>query len=47
VEKLKLTDDIVLTAEIITRVKKFNYVPTKKAGEYAVALLAEYKKRHS
>jgi len=47
VEKLKLSDDAVLTSELITRVKKFNYVPTKKTGEYEVALLAEYKKRQS
>ena len=47
VKKLKLADDAVLTDEIMKRVKKFNYVPTKKAGEYAVALLAEYKKRQS
>lgn len=47
VEKLKLADDAVLTDELMKRVKKFNYVPTKKAGEYAVVLLAEYKKRQS
>ena len=47
VEKLKITDDAVVTDEIMIRVKQFNYVPTKKAGEYEVALLAEYKKRHS
>jgi hypothetical protein len=45
VEKLKIADDTLLTGELMNRVKKFNYVPTKKAGEYAVALLAEYKKR--
>jgi len=47
VKKFKLADDAVLTDEIMKRVKKFNYVPAKKAGEYAVALLAEYKKKRS
>jgi hypothetical protein len=47
VKKLNLSDDAVLTDEIMKRVKKFNYMPTKKAGEYAVALLAEYKKQRS
>ncbi|HUT38554.1 MAG TPA: hypothetical protein VMW77_04530 [Methanoregula sp.] len=46
-KKFKLADDAVLTDEIMKRVKKFNYVPAKKAGEYAVALLAEYKKKRS
>ena len=45
VEKLKLTDDSLLTDELMKRVKKFNYVPTKKADVYAEALFAEYKKR--
>jgi hypothetical protein len=47
VEKLKIADGILLSDELMKRVKTFNYVPTKKSGEYAVALLAEYKKRQS
>ena len=47
VEKLKISEDSVLSDEIILRVRQFNYVPTKKAGEYAVALLAEYKKQRT
>jgi hypothetical protein len=47
VEKLKISDDVLLSDELIKRVKTFNYVPTKKTSEYAVALLAEYKKRQS
>ena len=47
VGKLKIADEAVLSEELIIMVKKFNYVPTKKTGEYAVALLAEYKKRQS
>jgi hypothetical protein len=47
VEKLKISDDVLLSDELMKRVKTFNYVPTKKTGEYAVAVLAEYKKRQS
>jgi hypothetical protein len=39
VKKLHLTDDATLAAEIVKRVKEFNYVPTKKAALYAVGLL--------
>jgi hypothetical protein len=45
VEKLKPPDDAALSEELIKRVKEFNYVPTKKSGAYAAALLAEYKKQ--
>jgi predicted metallo-beta-lactamase superfamily hydrolase len=47
VEKLNITDNSLITDELMKRVKQFNYVPTKKGKEYGVALLAEYKKRHS
>jgi hypothetical protein len=47
VEKLRIADDTLITDELMKRVKQFNYVPTKKSTEYGVALLAEYKKRHS
>jgi hypothetical protein len=43
VKKLHLTDDATLAAEIVKRVKEFNYVPTKKAALYAVGLLKEYR----
>ena len=45
VKKLTLTDDAVITAELLKRVKEFNYVPTKKNDVYAAALLVEYKKQ--
>jgi hypothetical protein len=44
VKKLRVDNDTVITEEIIRRVKQFNYIPTKKSQEYAVGLLAEYKK---
>ncbi len=47
VKKLTLIDDTAITEELLKRVKEFNYVPTKKTGVYAAALLAEYKKRRS
>jgi hypothetical protein len=42
--KLHLSDDAVVTDELLKRVKALNYVPTKKSAEYAQALLAEYKR---
>jgi hypothetical protein len=45
VKKLSITDDAVITAELLKRVQEFNYIPTKKADVYAAALLVEYKKR--
>jgi hypothetical protein len=45
VKKLTLADDAVITAELLKRVKEFNYIPTKKTEVYASALLVEYKKR--
>lgn len=44
VKKLRLSDDIVITQELLKRTKKLNYVPTKKTTEYGIALLREYKK---
>jgi hypothetical protein len=44
VKKLKIGNDAVLSEEILMRVKQFNYVPTKKADQYAAGLLAEYKR---
>jgi hypothetical protein len=43
VKKLHLTDDALIVQELMKRVKVFNYVPTKKAGQYEEALLKEYK----
>jgi hypothetical protein len=45
VKKLNLSDDAAITDALLTRVKEFNYVPTKKSEVYAAALFAEYKKR--
>jgi hypothetical protein len=45
VSKLKPKDDTALADELMKRVKEFNYVPTKKSGAYAVAILGEYKKQ--
>jgi len=45
VAKLNLVSDSEITEALLKRVKEFNYVPTKKTGEYAVGLLAAYKKR--
>jgi len=47
VNKISPPDDAALTVELMKRVKEFNYVPTKKSSEYAVALVAEYKKKRS
>lgn len=44
VRKLRLENNAEISGEILKRVKVFNYVPTKKTAEYAVALLAEYRK---
>lgn len=43
VAKLSLTDEAAITEEILRRVKQFNYVPTKKTGVYAEALMKEYR----
>jgi hypothetical protein len=44
VKKLNLNDDAELSEEILKRVQKFNYVPSRKTEEYVVGLLAEYKR---
>jgi hypothetical protein len=43
VRKLKLSDDMVITEELLKRTRALNYVPTKKAKEYGEALLKGYK----
>jgi hypothetical protein len=43
VKKLNLSDDTVITEELLKRTKALNYVPTKKTKEYSEALLREYK----
>lgn len=47
VKKLRLPDDTTISAEIMKRVKEFNYVPTKKEAVYAAALLNEYHAQES
>jgi hypothetical protein len=37
-----LTGDAEIAAELMRRVEKENYVPPALAGEYAMAVLAEY-----
>jgi hypothetical protein len=46
VKKLNPDNDAVLAAELLKRVKEFNYVPTKKTEAYAAALIEEYRKRN-
>lgn len=46
VKKLNPDNDAVLAAELLKRVKEFNYVPTKKTEVYTVALVEEYRKRN-
>jgi hypothetical protein len=43
VKKLNLSDDTVITEELLKRTNALNYVPTKKTKEYGEALLREYK----
>jgi len=45
VKKLNPDTDEAIAEELLKRVKEFNYVPTKKSGVYAQALVAEYKKQ--
>lgn len=40
---LGLVREDEIRAALLERVKAFNYVPTKKAGAYAEALMAEYR----
>jgi hypothetical protein len=44
VRELNLTNHKEIVEEIMVRVKKFNYIPTKKEDAYAVALIEEYMK---
>jgi hypothetical protein len=44
VKKLKLTGDDEIAEELIKRVNEFNYVPSKKRGQYKDALLKEFRK---
>lgn len=44
VKKLRLSDETVITEELLKRTKALNYVPTRKLKEYGDALLLEYKK---
>lgn len=45
VRRLDLSDDAVITEELLKRTKALNYVPTKKATAYGEALLREYRNR--
>jgi hypothetical protein len=47
VKKLNPDNDGILAAELLKRVKEFNYVPTKKTEVYATALVEEYRRRNS
>lgn len=40
---LDLTREDEIREELLTRVKAFNYVPTKKTDAYADALMVEYR----
>jgi hypothetical protein len=40
---LRLTNDEVITDELVKRVLQFNYIPTRKMPEYREALLRQYK----
>lgn len=40
---LGLPDEDTITAELLKRVRVFNYVPAKKEEVYADAILAEYR----
>jgi hypothetical protein len=44
VRDLDLKTDVAVRAELIKRVRVFNYVPTKKQDAYADAVLQEYKR---
>jgi hypothetical protein len=39
-----LTGDAAISAELMRRIRENNYIPPAIAGEYAAALLAEYKR---
>ena len=44
VNALGLADDAAVTAELLARLAKGNYIPTKKRAMYGAALLAEYRR---
>jgi hypothetical protein len=44
VKALGLADDAAVTEELLVRLAKGNYIPTKKRGAYGVALLEEYRR---
>jgi len=44
VDAKKLTRDTDITAELMRKVEQENYIPPALAGEYAAALLAEYRR---
>jgi hypothetical protein len=46
VRQLNLTEDAAIAAEILKRVKEFNYVPTKKEALYTEALVKEYRRQY-
>jgi hypothetical protein len=43
VAALNLTDEEQITDEIVKRVRKFNFIPSRKEAEYRKALLREYR----
>jgi hypothetical protein len=45
VMKMGLQDEGAIMEELMKRVKVFNYVPTKKTGAYAEALMHEYRQQ--
>jgi hypothetical protein len=44
VRALALPDDTAIREELLARLAKGNYIPTKKREAYGVALLAEYRR---
>lgn len=44
VRALDLADDAAITEELLVRLAKGNYIPTKKRAVYGAALLAEYRR---
>ncbi|WP_321504240.1 NAC family transcription factor [uncultured Methanoregula sp.] len=43
VANLHLTNDTMITDELVKRVLQFNYIPSKKMPEYREALLREFR----
>jgi hypothetical protein len=44
VYRKNLTNDEQITDELVKRVQRFNYIPTKKMHEYRKSLLREFKR---